>query len=228
MISNLLTSEDFQRVFSLEPFDEFESWHLMCCHYALTIAAKGNLLNWFYESNVKTTNHDWGGCNSRKRLKWELIPVTGKRINRFCHTSVLVQSAVLLFGGFGLDVDGSHRRLNDICAVDISLLNTTGTIKADTLPLTGVSSTTKLDAVHMTCTLVDNNTIVLLGGRTSPVKPLTMHPILISLSGKELKRLNVCGPPQRWRHSAVILKKTPDIDFIAVFGGRTADMQVFV
>lgn len=34
------------RVIQLEPFDEWEEFHLKCCHYSLVIASQGNLTNW--------------------------------------------------------------------------------------------------------------------------------------------------------------------------------------
>lgn len=40
------TVSEFVRVTELEPFDEWEEFHLKCCHYSLVIASQGNLKSW--------------------------------------------------------------------------------------------------------------------------------------------------------------------------------------
>ena len=42
--TSVLTSPERQRVESLEPFDEFEEWHLKCSHYIMLTAFKGACL----------------------------------------------------------------------------------------------------------------------------------------------------------------------------------------
>lgn len=38
---NLLPAEERQRISNLEPFDEYEEWHLKCSHYVILCALNG-------------------------------------------------------------------------------------------------------------------------------------------------------------------------------------------
>ena len=39
---NFLPSEEHQRISNLEPFDEYEEWHLKCSHYVILCALNGS------------------------------------------------------------------------------------------------------------------------------------------------------------------------------------------
>lgn len=46
---NALDSAEHQRLLRLEPFDEFEEWHLKCGHYILLTAAKGSCVSLLHQ-----------------------------------------------------------------------------------------------------------------------------------------------------------------------------------
>ena len=68
------------RILSLEPFDEFEEWHLTCRHYQLLCALKGDALPLkrvispplVVEDTVSVTSKETWKCQWNTARTWEL------------------------------------------------------------------------------------------------------------------------------------------------------------
>ncbi|XP_053241267.1 tRNA wybutosine-synthesizing protein 4 isoform X2 [Podarcis raffonei] len=114
--SQVVLGEERQRIQALEPFDEFEEWHLKCSHYFILVASKGetpspNLLFPGLEASLTHSLPCFAGTLAASAC----APVSGLR--RYGHRSVIIAPDVILTtGGFG-DHGGRHCRLTELHAL---------------------------------------------------------------------------------------------------------------
>lgn len=223
----LLTEEaKFNDILRLEPFDEFESWHLMCCHYTLTIASKGVLENWFINGRHKESINMSRSLSSYcedNALHWTVLPVKGRIPERFGHVSGrLDEHHIALVGGFGKSSSQEHSRLSEISIVNI----TDFTVQHVTLPSPVSKGDSSLDAMHSTCIPLQNGKLLMFGGRTSPKRPVNTQPVVLSVWNKDLEPLDLRGPCPRWRHTATLIGSEATTQLLLIFGGRTSNLMV--
>lgn len=179
------------RVLKIEPFDEFEEWHLKCCHYVLVVASRGQLEGWadgLFEGNQQPSHIPV--CNP---VRWSEIPVQKSgnysegSVKRYSHASTHIplcredrEGAVLLVGGFGITPKG-HKRIDDLCVMyNLPVDDAPNEEKSCNVVQYGVDEdsdgTSVLGCMYPTCTtLVHNKSeimarILLFGGRLSPSK----------------------------------------------------------
>ncbi|PSN43970.1 tRNA wybutosine-synthesizing protein 4 [Blattella germanica] len=237
MFLKITSPEERRRIALLEPFDEFEEWHLEGCHFALIVATKGSLVDW----DIKHMNIaiDRGICEpSKKEIHWELNTAA---VFRFMHQTVKLPSEddghILVIGGFGPSSDSLHGRRHEV--LRISLRDNDALFNEINVEEVKMESDVRLDCLHHTCTRLslrgpDGSTRILLyGGRHSPCKPLNIRPLILSVRtvGEDMTmhvettELGENMPLSRWRHSAVCVNFGTH-DNVLVFGGRTTDMKI--
>ncbi|KAL9968447.1 hypothetical protein ACROYT_G026824 [Oculina patagonica] len=182
-----LPKEEKVRLEDLEPFDEFEEWHLMCSHYMVLSAFKGSCQDikdeLFYQQNAL---HDESPLLEDSPCTVHTVDVlpSRDRLKRFGHTATpLSDDVVLLTGGFGLD-NGKHMRLNGV-----QLLRTVQGVWHCT-DVTSGSDNILGGRIFHTATRLNNNSILIYGGRTSPSKPCAETLLLSLQENNELESSN--------------------------------------
>ncbi|XP_033928599.1 tRNA wybutosine-synthesizing protein 4, partial [Melopsittacus undulatus] len=107
-----IPEDEQQRVQTLEPFDEYEEWHLKCAHYFVLAASKGMEPSWTPLLPSMTVPHgavEMAG--SVPAVRAMCSDTSGLR--RYGHHSVLLKRDVILTtGGFG-EEDGQHCRMRN-------------------------------------------------------------------------------------------------------------------
>ncbi|XP_066993126.2 tRNA wybutosine-synthesizing protein 4 [Anabrus simplex] len=214
-----------RRVLSLEPFDEFEEWHLKCCHYALTIASNGDMSYW---PECLTTSSSCINVPLQLKFQWVLNNnVEGLR--RFGHKSVQIdEDNILVVGGFGCSTtEKGHKRLNEVALISYR----SGMCSVLNVEPNNIDFAT-LNCMHHTLTLLydtQDKKVLLYGGRSSPRKPVNIDPVLFTVRN-ELVKVSVLRtggghlrkPVPRWRHSAVLMNP----ERVVIFGGRSSELEV--
>ncbi|CAG2222270.1 LCMT2 [Mytilus edulis] len=154
---NLVSEEERNRVEWLEPFDEYEEWHLKCAHYMVLCAYSKtceSLLSGFTK-DISVSSNVIPSCVTVEALA-EMTSIL-----RFGHASTVVNGVIVTVAGFGEEY-GKHQRLSSIVVTDAK------TFKSKLLNLD-----VDLDQIeivrlrHTLCSLKDGSTI-LIGGRMSP------------------------------------------------------------
>ncbi|RZF40745.1 hypothetical protein LSTR_LSTR013415 [Laodelphax striatellus] len=241
--TKILSAEEMQSKLNLEPFDEWEEWHLKCNHYALAVARNGTLNDW-RPFILNAGCGDVGlaiGFNASQPIKWKLKQYTC--IQRYAHTSVLFgkkNKYFLTIGGFGTHDNDPHKRFSDVMCSGYRSQAESCTIRR----LIIYEDLCSKGFMHHSCTVVtvdagdncEEVNVIVYGGRTSPGKCVNSHPILVNcrVSGGEMfvtsKELLQCvsfhkKPAPRWRHTACIM----DIDSVkwfVVFGGCSTGLKI--
>lgn len=254
MFLQVASYEERLKIINLEPFDEVEEWHLEGCHFALMVASKGSLTDWFLKF-ADISRNVMISCVRKPCVQWDLVqPASEPAICRFAQKTVKVREKdgfdILVVGGFGPSMGSLHGRRHEvlnICSRNPHAGSSlTGSSILDVEDAV-VESDVKLDVLHHTCTRLsvcgpDGSTRVMLyGGRYSPCRAMNVWPTILSvLPSDRGMRVTVVdsntavtleenAPVSRWRHSAVCLKcSTPDPvqEHVVVFGGRTPDFKV--
>ncbi|KAJ1121157.1 hypothetical protein NDU88_009284 [Pleurodeles waltl] len=218
-----ISESERKRIEDLEPFDEFEEWHLKCSHYIILTASKGGLARTSPPRGsagftVADTPETRGSILARECPM--APPHTGPR--RFGHKSALLGPDVIIStGGFG-EKSGRHGRQRDIHTL----------IRQGRRWVTGCrhASEEHWDArlFHTMTWLPDSKCCLVLGGRLSPLHPCSG---ILCLTWEESAEGNTCRvaagppspeeePPPRWRHSATEVVFRGD-SYIFVYGGRS-------
>lgn len=196
----MLAEEEKRRVEHLEPFDEYEEWNLTCGHYMLLAAYKGDCCQLqkyviaqqshtpsdcdavtgeqqdhvsqnLQQSGVDHENHSQKCDTVLLEISWRIFDEAVERFKMFSHTvNCLGNGIILCVGGFG-ERDKKHGRIKDV------VLYSTDTkecipVKLSERKQTG-SQRSLVERLYHSCTLVDNGNCVIIGGRTSPIKPCT-------------------------------------------------------
>ncbi|PFX33195.1 tRNA wybutosine-synthesizing protein 4 [Stylophora pistillata] len=240
-----LSEEEKSRLENVEPFDEFEEWHLMCSHYIVLAAFKGICEDiceeLFSQLNVGTYDHSSPLKDVQCTVRvMEVLPSRDK-LKRQGHTATpLSDGTVFLTGGFGLE-NGKHMRLDGV-----QLLRTVeGSFHCgDILP---DSERTLGGRMFHTATRLKDDNILLYGGRKSPSNPCE-ETILLSLHNKHETKPLLCTeddftsrvefsetrykqtiftcqgdiPQLRWRHTATHVTLPDGSENVLIFGGRSS------
>ncbi|XP_069677007.1 tRNA wybutosine-synthesizing protein 4-like isoform X2 [Periplaneta americana] len=254
MFQQILSPGERKKIVSLEPFDELEEWHLEGCHFALMVASKGNLTDWFLKyADVPQRPI---GMSERPHVEWELVETLCRQpICRFAQKSVKVTGNnccdILIIGGFGPSAESLHGRRHEVINIysrkEQHMENESTSAVGNNLDVEDViqECDVKLDMLHHTCTRLslygpDGATrIMVYGGRYSPCRAVNSWPVILTVVKCETglcirmeksETASIENAPQaRWRHSAVCLIGSSSLhaeDHVAVFGGRTSDFRV--
>lgn len=165
----LLPADERRRVETLEPFDEFEEWHLKCAHYFILAASRGATLS---ETPVLPPPEAsfWvdpalpsGFLSAR--------PVTSDNqhssLKRYGHASVLLSPGIIFSaGGFG-EEEGRHCRVSTF-----HLLWRSGDSEWKGSQISTLGTGGQWDGrLYHTMTRLSDTQVLVLGGRLSPVTP---------------------------------------------------------
>ncbi|NXX49859.1 TYW4 protein, partial [Tricholaema leucomelas] len=222
--------EEQQRLQALEPFDEYEEWHLKCSHYFVLAASKGMEPPWTPLVPIRTGPDGHGPAPAGSVPAAPCAVSSAFDLRRFGHRSVLVQPGVVLTtGGFGQE-EGQHRRARS-CQL---LLRQAGRWAVGSVRMESGRWDGRL---YHTVTCVAAGLALVVGGRTSPSRAgLGMlwlkftgscnawAPAAISL---QPTRLQPALEPAalRWRHSATPVTFQGQ-QYLFIFGGRSATQPV--
>ncbi|XP_032239811.2 tRNA wybutosine-synthesizing protein 4 isoform X2 [Nematostella vectensis] len=170
---NNLPVEEKQRVEAIEPFDEFEEWHLKCSHYILICGLKGSCEAMAKQMLPQENNENKSSFSCSEMSHLHTVS-DGDEIKRYGHCGVaLSDDLVVVTGGFGLQ-NNRHTRISGMHVVCFSQ----GEWKCITSQAT--SGDNFGARMFHTMNLLSDNTILVYGGRTSPYKPCTQT-ILLSI-----------------------------------------------
>ncbi|KFQ34358.1 Leucine carboxyl methyltransferase 2, partial [Merops nubicus] len=160
------TPEDEQRrVQALEPFDEYEEWHLKCSHYFVLTASKGMEPSWTPLLPNMTAPRSSGPARVAGSVTAAACtpPSEALGLRRYGHRSTLINpNVVLTTGGFG-EEDGQHCRVRNFHV----LIKQAGSWKAGCVRKENPDERWGGRLYHTVSCLSDGRALV-IGGRTSP------------------------------------------------------------
>ncbi|XP_035755129.1 tRNA wybutosine-synthesizing protein 4 isoform X3 [Egretta garzetta] len=222
--------DEQQRVQALEPFDEYEEWHLKCSHYFVLTASKGMEPSWTpLLSNMTVPHHD-GPVRMAGSITAAVCAIHSEisGLRRYGHHSVLIKPNVILTtGGFG-EEDGQHCRMRNFHV----LIKHAGYWKAGCVKMENPDKRWD-ERLYHTVSCLSNSLALVVGGRTSPSRaglgmlwlkfPETCNASDPDDITVELVSLQPAAEPAalRWRHSTteVIFKGEK---YLFLYGGRSA------
>ncbi|XP_056015554.1 tRNA wybutosine-synthesizing protein 4-like [Ostrea edulis] len=156
--AELVPPDEQHRVESLEPFDEYEEWHLKCNHYMVVNATNSDSFPSLLPEILTSQDTDIKDC----------ITVEGGTVSnpiwRFGHSSVLLSDghSLVSFGGFGEEL-GKHCRILDLTITDIR------TLQSYTVPVKVNPREVQVSRMHDQSVLLRDGSVILMGGRISPI-----------------------------------------------------------
>ncbi|KAM9019549.1 tRNA wybutosine-synthesizing protein 4 isoform 1-T1 [Ara ararauna] len=219
--------DEQQRMQTLEPFDEYEEWHLKCSHYFVLAASKGMEPSWTpLLPSMRVPHGAVGMAGSVPAVRAMHSDTSGLR--RYGHRSVLLKRDVILTtGGFG-EEDGQHCRMRNFHV----LIKHAGCWKAGCVKKENTDKSWD-ERLYHTVSRVSNSLALVVGGRTSPSGAglgmlwLKFHETCNALDTGDitvkLVSLQPAAEPAalRWRHSTteVMFKGKK---YLFVYGGRSA------
>ncbi|XP_068528343.1 tRNA wybutosine-synthesizing protein 4 isoform X6 [Anas acuta] len=222
-----------QRVQSLEPFDEYEEWHLKCSHYFVLTASKGMEPSWTPLLSSMTVPHHHGPVRIVGSINALVCEVRSEAsgLRRYGHHSALITPNVILTtGGFG-EENGQHCRMRNFHV----LIKHAGYWKAGCVKKENHDKRWD-ERLYHTVSCLSSSLALVVGGRTSPNAALGMlwlkFPKTCNDSDPnditvELVSLQPAAEPfaLRWRHSTteVIFKGEK---YLFIYGGRSAVQPV--
>ncbi|XP_074091341.1 tRNA wybutosine-synthesizing protein 4 [Macrotis lagotis] len=221
----LVPAPERRRVEALEPFDEFEEWHLKCAHYFVLAAASAGgrapaLPLPPPPPEASPRPPPAGALAARASGDGR---AAGPK--RFGHASALLRPGLVLSaGGFG-EQDGRHAR---VTACHLLTRHAAPGWQASQVPAAGARWDGRL--FHTLTPFSDGRALV-LGGRLSPTTPapglywLSCLPPEEGGPGAPKLTLAAVGPGAqlpwpRWRHSAAQVLCGPQ-RYVFVYGGRS-------
>ncbi|NWV00822.1 TYW4 protein, partial [Upupa epops] len=225
------TPEDEQRrVQALEPFDEYEEWHLKCSHYFVLAASKGVEPAWtplLFSTRAPCLDGPLRVAGSITATAFAtLSEVAGLR--RYGHRSVLVKPNVILTtGGFG-EEEGQHCRMRHLHL----LIKHEGCWRSARVRRDNPNKREEERLYHTVSCLSDRLALI-VGGRTSPSRAglgmLWLNlPETCSATDPgsfTVEPVNVQPPAKpavlRWRHSTTEVTLRGE-KYLFVYGGRSA------
>jgi hypothetical protein len=118
MFLQVASYEENLKILNLEPFDELEEWHLEGCHFALMVASKGNLTDWFLKY-ADISQHVMISCVRRLYVQWDIVQSASEpAMCRFAHNTVKIKEKdgldILVIGGFGPSTESLHGRRHEV------------------------------------------------------------------------------------------------------------------
>ncbi|ELU06607.1 hypothetical protein CAPTEDRAFT_220116 [Capitella teleta] len=217
---SVLSEEDQVHLRSLEPFDEFEEWHLTCAHYFLLNACNGQCSNLksIPPSNPLAAIEEVESSVGKFALTLKVFSSDQEFQQCYGHTSSLVtingNQCIASIGGFG-GLTSNHSRISSIECIDV---------KSEVSVL--VQTKSKMtERLYHSATVVDTDTILVLWGRKSPMQACQSC-FQVKFTASESCEINEFEtgsmPSARWRHSATYVKRH-GIPHIVVFGGRDSN-----
>ncbi|XP_053167973.1 tRNA wybutosine-synthesizing protein 4 [Hemicordylus capensis] len=227
--SRFVPREEQQRIRALEPFDEFEEWHLKCSHYFILVASKGEKLiqtpvfPGVGEGAFSTCSAPHFAGTVAVSVCMTDLGVTGLR--RYGHRSVLMAPhLVLTTGGFG-DSSGRHCRLTELHA----LVKHEDAWRSHAVCLAPPAEAWDGRLFH-TVTLLQTGWALVLGGRKAPANPAleacglrVLEAADSSAPGGPVVELTRLPPVEklasaRWRHTATEVTYQGEA-YLFIYGG---------
>uniref|UniRef100_A0A0A9XZA2 tRNA wybutosine-synthesizing protein 4 n=3 Tax=Lygus hesperus TaxID=30085 RepID=A0A0A9XZA2_LYGHE len=215
LFQHILKPEDTAKTFRMEPFDEWEEFHLTCCHYSLSIATA----NVQFLKSFPAHQHE---IACRKSLVLQTIEKL--TMERYGHSLVEVGNrGALIIGGFGSS-SGHHGRSKEITYVGVNS-------KTVHTRMPSQASFITWDCLYATSTAINKEEFIIFGGRTSPTKEVNVDPVLVKvqigdtnvvLFPMDIPLASEKRPSPRWRHAAVSHHQS-----LVVYGGRNKELEVF-
>nr|XP_033790156.1 tRNA wybutosine-synthesizing protein 4 isoform X2 [Geotrypetes seraphini] len=225
---NFISRSDRRRIETLEPFDEFEEWHLKCSHYFILVASKGSLIR---NSTLSISTgflvmEPPAICGT---ISVFLCPSSTEisSLRRYGHCSVLIRPGVVIsIGGFG-EKNGQHGRLGDIHA----LIRFEGKWRNECVKISESDNRWYGRLFHSMTWLSDYKHCLVVGGRSSPISPASkvsclkfqqptdekQYSIVVEVAETHLKETD-CS--HRWRHSASEVLSSGQT-YLFIYGGRS-------
>ncbi|XP_006831947.1 PREDICTED: leucine carboxyl methyltransferase 2 [Chrysochloris asiatica] len=223
-----LPKEERQRIENLEPFDEFEEWHLKCAHYFILAASKGETLA---QTLVfpPTEAFPWVDPVSPSGVFPASVTMSdsqGPNLKRYGHASTLLSPGIILsVGGFG-EQERKHCRVSKF-----HLLLRDGDFGWKGSQISNWGTGPKWDGrLYHTVTRLSDTQALVLGGRLSPVTPALGIlqlcfckredsstedlKVTVTKTGSEDSTLS------RWRHSTTEVTYQNQ-KYLFVYGGRS-------
>ncbi|NXE57171.1 TYW4 protein, partial [Casuarius casuarius] len=226
--------DEQQRVQALEPFDEYEEWHLKCSHYFVLTAAKGMKPSWTPLLSNRAVPCGDGPVRMAGSVTASVCRMHSEAagLRRYGHHSALIKPNVILTtGGFG-EEDGQHCRTRNFHV----LIKHEGCWKAGCVKKENQGKRWDGRLYH-TVSCLSNSLALMVGGRTSPssaalgmlwlkfpesCNALDSHGITVEL----VDLLPAAEPAAlRWRHSATEVMFRGE-KYLFIYGGRSAMQPV--
>ncbi|XP_066170349.1 tRNA wybutosine-synthesizing protein 4 isoform X1 [Sylvia atricapilla] len=225
-----IPEDEQQRVQTLEPFDEYEEWHLKCSHYFVLAASKGMEPPWTPLLPSVTVPRCAGPVGVAGSVPAavcaRLSGIPGLR--RYGHHSVLIKPNVILTtGGFG-EEDGQHCRMRNFHVLRKQAGYWEAVCVTQSIPDKRWG-----ERLYHTVSCLSDTLALVVGGRTSPSSAgLGMlwlkFPTTCNASGPddvavELVSLQPAAEAAllRWRHSTTEMTFKGE-QYLFVYGGRSA------
>ncbi|XP_049754317.1 tRNA wybutosine-synthesizing protein 4 [Elephas maximus indicus] len=224
-----LPAQERRRIETLEPFDEFEEWHLKCAHYFILAASKGDAMSQTLLF-PPTEAFPWVHPASPSGAFPAAVVMSdsqGPDLKRYGHASALLSPGIILSaGGFG-EQEGQHCRVSKF-----HLLLRYCDFGWKSSQILSWEAGAKWDGrLYHTMTRLSDTEVLVLGGRLSPVTPalgiLQLCFCKREDNGAEDLKVTVtkAGPEEdstlsRWRHSATEVSYQNQ-KYLFVHGGRS-------
>nr|XP_013014260.1 tRNA wybutosine-synthesizing protein 4 isoform X2 [Cavia porcellus] len=222
-----LPAEERQRMEHLEPFDEFEEWHLKCSHYFILTASKGDTLSQALllaplEAFPQVDPASPSGVFPAKVVT---NGSQGSNLKRYGHASVLLSPGIVLSaGGFG-EQEGRHCRVSKL-----HLFSRYSHVEWKSSQIYCWGTGLQWDGrLYHTMTRLSDTQVLVLGGRLSPVSPaLGAVQLHLRKSGdNSTESINVTVTKvdledytlSCWRHSTTEVSYQNE-KYLFVYGGR--------
>ncbi|XP_065601815.1 tRNA wybutosine-synthesizing protein 4 [Cyrtonyx montezumae] len=229
-----IPEDEQRRVQALEPFDEYEEWHLKCSHYFVLTASKEMEPSWTPLLPNMTVPHHRGPLRLAGSISALACAVQSEvsGLRRYGHHSALIKPNVILTtGGFG-EENGHHCRMRNVHV----LIKCAGYWKARCVKKEKPDRRWD-ERLHHTVSCLSDSLALVVGGRTSPSNAalgmlwlrfpkvcggsdpsdVTMEPVSLQPAAE--------SAASRWRHSTteVIFKGER---YLFMYGGRSAVQPV--
>ncbi|CAE7764608.1 Lcmt2 [Symbiodinium sp. CCMP2592] len=220
-------SEELTRISGLEPFDEFEEFHLKCTHYFCLAAMSGGCCK------AKTIWPNPGKSPSPPMLEVPVHKLHELGISRFGLAASYAAGHLVVCGGHGTydsSVSETHGRQTSVLCRKLDPTHSAPQGKASQ-PFQHVGD--HKAAMYCSATAVGSK-VLLFGGRLGPHQPTNSLAVLETSERQEhtgcsprLEEVDtVSGPAPRWRHSATHVR-IGSRDVLVVLGGRGTDANTF-
>ncbi|NWT62620.1 TYW4 protein, partial [Erythrocercus mccallii] len=225
-----IPEDEQQRVQTLEPFDEYEEWHLKCSHYFVLAASKGMEPAWTPLLPSVTVPHHAGPVGMAGSVPAAVCAsISGiPGLRRYGHHSVLIKPNVILtMGGFG-EEDGQHCRMRNFHVLSKHAGCWEAVCVAQNIPDKRWG-----ERLYHTVSCLSDTLALVVGGRTSPSSaglgmlwlkfPKTCNASGLDDIAVELVSLQPAAEAAllRWRHSTTEITFKGE-QYLFVYGGRSA------
>lgn len=223
-----LPTEERQRIENLEPFDEFEEWHLKCAHYFILAASRGDTLSktLVFPPSEAFRHVDPASPSGIFPASVVASDSQDPQLKRYGHASVLLSPGIILSaGGFG-EQEGRHCRVSKFY-----LLSRYCDFEWKGKQICTSGTGAQWDGrLYHTMTRLSDTQILVLGGRLSPVTPAfgVLQLCICKIEDNSTEDLNVTvtklgpedSPLSCWRHSTTEVSHENQ-KYLFVYGGRS-------